>query len=52
MFQHLDIMEKDLLHRLQAKEGGLHNQKLYTHPILNDLESDAKKILEGTRTTR
>lgn len=52
MFQHLDIMEKDLLHRLQAKEGGFHNQKLYTHPMLNDLESDAKKILEGTRTTR
>ena len=52
MFQHLDIMEKDLLNRLQAKEGGSKNQKLFTHPMLSHLDQETKKILEGTRSIR
>lgn len=50
MFQHLDIMEKDLLGRLQAKQGAVDTAELYTHPVLSDLEAEKKKILEGTRS--
>lgn len=50
MFQHLDIMEKDLLSRLQAKEGNVNSAKLCTHPMLGDLDLEKKKILEGTRS--
>jgi GntR family transcriptional repressor for pyruvate dehydrogenase complex len=49
MFQHLDIMEKDLLTRLQAAGGESRNQTLYSHPLLADLDPDKKTILEGSR---
>src|SRR5262245_36533759 len=51
MFQHLDIMEKDLLHRLEAKEGRSPG-KLHAHPMLEDLEIRSTKIWEGTHTTK
>jgi GntR family transcriptional regulator, transcriptional repressor for pyruvate dehydrogenase complex len=49
MFQHLDMMEKDLLNRLPVAGGDSMNQKLYSHPMLTDLEPEKKKILESTR---
>ena len=52
MFQHLDIMEKDLLNRLQVADGDSGNQKLYSHPMLTDLDPEKKKILEGIRSLR
>ena len=51
MFQHLDIMEKDLLNRLQVTDGDPKNQKLYSHPMLTDLDPE-KKILEEIRSLR
>jgi GntR family transcriptional regulator, transcriptional repressor for pyruvate dehydrogenase complex len=53
MFQHLDMMEKDLLNRLQANgsdDSG--NQKRYSHPMLTDLDGDKKKTLEGIPSIR
>jgi GntR family transcriptional repressor for pyruvate dehydrogenase complex len=41
MFQHLDIMEKDLLNRLQMAAGESQSQRLYPHPLLA-LESEQK----------
>jgi GntR family transcriptional regulator, transcriptional repressor for pyruvate dehydrogenase complex len=38
MFQHLDIMEKDLLARLPVADGEAADRKLYTHPLLAQLE--------------
>ena len=52
MFQHLDMMEKDLLNRLQVADGDSRNQKLYSHPMLTDLDPEKKKILEGMRSLR
>ena len=52
MFQHLDIMEKDLLNRLQVADGDAKNPKLYSHPMLTDLDPEKKKILEGMRSLR
>jgi hypothetical protein len=49
MFQHLDIMEKDLLTRLQNKGGTSKNQTLYSHPLLADLDPDRKNTSEGRR---
>jgi DNA-binding FadR family transcriptional regulator len=37
MFQHLDIMEKDLLGRLRQKDGGAANRGGYSHPMLAEL---------------
>lgn len=34
MFQHLDIMEKDLLSRLRQKDGGPSSRGVYSHPML------------------
>jgi GntR family transcriptional repressor for pyruvate dehydrogenase complex len=34
MFQHLDIMEKDLLSRLGQKDGAPSNRGVYSHPML------------------
>jgi GntR family transcriptional repressor for pyruvate dehydrogenase complex len=45
MFQHLDIMEKDLLIRLQAREGNLSDQKVYRHPLLSDADAGEKNDL-------
>jgi len=44
MFQHLDIMEKDLLNRLHAQERGQTVQTLYAHPVLADIERKAKEL--------
>jgi GntR family transcriptional repressor for pyruvate dehydrogenase complex len=52
MFQHLDMMEKDLLNRLQVAGSDSRNQKLYSHPRLTDLEPDKKNISQGTRSLR
>jgi len=45
MFQHLDIMEKDLLNRIQISDGDSTNQNLYSHPMLEDLHSEKKEVL-------
>jgi DNA-binding GntR family transcriptional regulator len=47
MFQHLDIMEKDLLYRLQGTDGA--GQSNHAHPMLNILDPEKKNILEGSR---
>jgi GntR family transcriptional repressor for pyruvate dehydrogenase complex len=52
MFQHLDMMEKDLLNRLEVAGSDPRNQKLYSHPRLTDLEPEKKNISEGTRSLR
>jgi GntR family transcriptional regulator, transcriptional repressor for pyruvate dehydrogenase complex len=44
MFQHLDIMEKDLLGRLPASGGDSKNPKIYSHPMLTELDPEKKKI--------
>ena len=49
MFQHLDIMEKDLLHRLQNAGADGENRKLYAHPLLADLDRAKNKPMEGIR---
>jgi GntR family transcriptional repressor for pyruvate dehydrogenase complex len=51
MFQHLDIMEKDLLNRLQVTDGESKKQERYSHPMLTDLAPE-KKILRGIRSPR
>ena len=52
MFQHLDIMEKDLLNRLPPTDGDTKNQKLYSHPLLINLEAEKKDSPDGIRSTR
>ena len=52
MFQHLDIMEKDLLNRLEPTGGDAKSQKLTSHSALTDLHPEAKKIFEGIRSRR
>jgi GntR family transcriptional repressor for pyruvate dehydrogenase complex len=47
MFQHLDIMEKDLLYRLQGTDGA--GQSSNAHPMLSVLDPEKKNILEGSR---
>jgi len=50
MFQHLDIMEKDLLARLQSTDGdGKKSPALIPNPLLADLDPERKKIPEGNR---
>ena len=49
MFQHLDIMEKDLLGRLQIRDG---KPNLYCHPMLAELGTGKKDFLERKRVTR
>jgi GntR family transcriptional repressor for pyruvate dehydrogenase complex len=51
MFQHLDIMEKDLLNRIQISDSDSTNQNLYSHPMLEDLHVE-KEILEGSHPRR
>ena len=52
MFQHLDIMEKDLLNRLHAQERGQTTLDLYTHPALADMERKVKELSERSGTPR
>jgi DNA-binding FadR family transcriptional regulator len=49
MFQHLDIMEKDLLNRLLAKPGDCQIAQTFSHPLLTELEAEKKNISEGRR---
>ena len=46
MFQHLDIMEKDLLNRLHTQERGETIPDIHTHPALADIERKMKELSE------
>jgi GntR family transcriptional repressor for pyruvate dehydrogenase complex len=43
MFQHLDIMEKDLLRRLPVSADESPNQFRYSHPLLADLNTEKER---------
>jgi DNA-binding FadR family transcriptional regulator len=47
MFQHLDIMEKDLLNRLQ--NAGALAENFHPHPLIAGLNRETKKTSEGIR---
>jgi GntR family transcriptional repressor for pyruvate dehydrogenase complex len=49
MFQHLDIMEKDLLNRLEISGPESKNPKVYPHPLLADLDPTKRKTSKGNR---
>jgi hypothetical protein len=44
MFQHLDIMEKDLLSRLPMRNGNQGNQAFHSHPMLTVLRAGDKEF--------
>jgi len=44
MFQHLDIMEKDLLSRLRQKDGASGHSRVYSHPMLADNPTEISSI--------
>lgn len=50
MFQHLDIMEKDLLTRLPRAADGRADRDPYSHPLLTDFNKDDQRIPERTRS--
>ncbi len=52
MFQHLDIMEKDLLSRLQLADGGTTSGTAYRHPMLADLQPEKDSVVKGIRSLR
>lgn len=53
MFQHLDMMEKDLLQRLHAKNAKTAApQTAYSHPLLDDLPNGEKRTVVAKRTAR
>lgn len=52
MFQHLDIMEKDLLNRLQPVDGDAKSKTPYSHPLLTSLTPEKPEDAEGTRSTQ
>ena len=52
MFQHLDIMEKDLLSRLQVSDGEATSRNAYRHPMLADLQTEKESLIKGTRSPR
>ncbi len=48
MFQHLDIMEKDLLGRLHVGNSGAAGRDIISHPLLAGLDfENQKNVLEG-----
>ena len=49
MFQHLDIMEKDLLSRLRISDNEPVNQSLYSHPMLADLDIEKSRV-QGSKS--
>jgi len=51
MFQHLDIMEKDLLSRLSAHEDGTSQQNPYNHPTLGDVVATDQGSSSNRRLT-
>jgi GntR family transcriptional regulator, transcriptional repressor for pyruvate dehydrogenase complex len=52
MFQHLDIMEKDLLNRLRQSSGETAHQDPYSHPLLVDIPADKQAGSERKRFKR
>ena len=46
MFQHLDIMEKDLLSRLQLRDGNQVNRTFHSHPMLTVLRASHKELFD------
>jgi GntR family transcriptional regulator, transcriptional repressor for pyruvate dehydrogenase complex len=52
MFQHLDIMEKDLLNRLQRSSSEPAQRDPYSHPLLADIHVDKQKVSERKRSKR
>jgi GntR family transcriptional repressor for pyruvate dehydrogenase complex len=52
MFQHLDIMEKDLLNRLSIHKDGAGRQISYNHPTLDDVIPSEQKSSTNRRLTR
>jgi len=52
MFQHLDIMEKDLLNQLRVPESDGEKHKPYSHPLLVESSHEKNDKLEKTRSTR
>ena len=52
MFQHLDIMEKDLLRRLNVSDGKATSGHAYGYPILADLHPEKENMIEGIRSPR
>ena len=52
MFQHLDIMEKDLLSRLQIHDGKDAIKNVFSHPLLDDFHTDEKDDLERKLVSR
>ena len=52
MFQHLDIMEKDLLSRLQLADGETTSGTAYCHPMLADLQPEKDSVIKGIRSLR
>jgi len=51
MFQHLDIMEKDLLNRLRSSSEPAQRDP-YSHPLLADIHPDKQKVPERKRLKR
>jgi GntR family transcriptional regulator, transcriptional repressor for pyruvate dehydrogenase complex len=52
MFQHLDVMEKDLLGRLKVSDGKATSGLAYRHPIFADLQPEKESRIEGIRSPR
>jgi GntR family transcriptional repressor for pyruvate dehydrogenase complex len=50
MFQHLDIMEKDLLSRLQVSDGAATSRNAYRHPMLADLQPENHSVIRPIRS--
>ena len=52
MFQHLDIMEKDLLGRLQVSDDAATSRDAYRHPMLAELQPEQHNVIEPIRSPR
>lgn len=52
MFQHLDIMEKDLLNQLRVPDNAGEKHDQYSHPLLAEFSNEKSEKLEKTRLTR
>ncbi len=52
MFQHLDVMEKDLLNQLRVSESDGEKHKPYSHPSLGEFSKEESETVEETHSTR
>jgi GntR family transcriptional regulator, transcriptional repressor for pyruvate dehydrogenase complex len=52
MFQHLDVMEKDLLNRLRQSSGAPAQRDPYSHPLLLDILAEKQEALGRKRFQR